>query len=320
MLAYVIRRTLQAALLLVGVSLVGFILVDRLPGGPLAAYEANPEFRHEDMVRLQEQLGLDQPLPVRYAAWVGRLARGDFGSSLLTHQPVSRMIGARVGNTLYLMGTAFALSVLLAVPIGVLAAVRQYSWLDYASSTLTYLGLSIPTFWLGLLLITVFSVTLRWLPAGGILPVSGNSVGPGALDHLRHLMLPVATIVLVSVGLYARYLRAGVLEVLARDYVRTARAKGLDEPTILRRHVLKNALAPFVTVVALHLPEVVTGAVVTETIFSWPGMGRLFWESAVRQDHPVLLALLLLGASAVVVSSAAADVAYAWLNPRITLS
>lgn len=320
MLSYVIRRALQSALLLLGVSVVGFVLVDRLPGGPLAAYEANPEFRHEDLMRLRAQLGLDQPLPVRYAAWARRVARGDFGSSLLTHQPVAHMIGARVGNTLYLMGIAFTLSVALAVPIGVLAAVRQHSRFDYATSGFTYLGLSVPTFWLGLLLIALFSVALRWFPAGGMLPVSSSGAGAGALDRARHLVLPVATIVLVSVGLYARYVRAGVLEVLARDYVRTARAKGLDEPTILRRHVLKNSLAPFVTVVALHLPEVVTGAVVTETIFSWPGMGRLFWESAVRQDHPVLLALLLIGASAVVISSAAADVAYAWLNPRVTLS
>jgi peptide/nickel transport system permease protein len=317
MTRFLVGRLVQTILLLLGISIVGFLLVTNLPGGPLAAYEANPEFRAEDRERLIQQLGLDQPLPLRYASWLGHVAQGDLGSSLLTHQPVTTMIMARLGNTIYLMIIAITVTLLLSIPVGLIAGLRHYSRFDYATSILTYLGLSIPTFWLGMMLIALFAVGLHWLPAGGM----GQIGVPQTLfDRARHLALPVLTIAFVQTGLYARYLRAGVLEVMARDYVRTARAKGLTENAIVWRHVLKNALAPFVTVVALHFPEVVTGAVVTETVFSWPGMGRLFWESALRQDHPVLLGLLLLGAIFVAFSSLAADLIYAWLNPRVRLT
>ncbi len=316
MARYLLDRLIQTLLLLAGISLVGFAIVSSLPGGPLAAYEANPEFRAEDRARLAQQLGLDQPLPVRYISWVGRIVRGDLGTSLLTHEPVSEMILARLGNTVYLMGLALVITTVLSVLIGVSAAMRHGSAYDYVTSVLAYFGLAIPTFWLGLVLIALFAVGLRWLPAGGMIQTGYPSdIG----DRVRHLILPVTTIAFVQVGLYSRYLRASVLDVLERDYVRTARAKGLTETRVLWRHVLKNALAPFVTVVALHFPEMVTGAVVTETVFSWPGMGRLFWESALRQDHPVLLGLLMLGAVFVAGSSLLADLMYSWLNPRVRL-
>ncbi len=316
MAGYLFNRFLQTLLLLFGISLVSFVIINALPGGPLAAYESNPEFRAEDRARLAQQLGLDQPLPLRYLSWLSRVIRGDLGTSILTHQSVSQMILARLGNTIYLMGLAFLLTVLLSVPIGVLAATRHRSIFDYATSVLTYLGLSVPTFWLGLVLIAIFAVGLRWMPAGGMIQIGGAA---DFWDRLWHLVLPIVTIAFVQIGLFSRYLRAGVLDVLERDYVRTARSKGLSEPRVISRHVLKNAMAPFVTVVALHLPEVVTGAVVTETVFSWPGMGRLFWESALRQDHPVLLGLLLLAAIFVAFSSLLADLLYGWLNPRVRL-
>ncbi len=316
MARYLFNRLLQTLLLLLGISLVSFVIISALPGGPLAAYESNPEFRAEDRARLAQQLGLDQPLPLRYLSWLNRVIQGDLGTSILTHQSVSQMILARLGNTLYLMGLAFFLTVLLSIPIGVLAATRHRSTFDYATSVITYLGLSVPTFWLGLVLIAIFAVGLRWMPAGGMIQIGGAA---DLWDRIWHLILPIVTISFVQIGLFSRYLRAGVLDVLERDYVRTARSKGLSEPRVLSRHVLKNAMAPFVTVVALHLPEVVTGAVVTETVFSWPGMGRLFWESALRQDHPVLLGLLLLAAVFVAFSSLLADLLYGWLNPRVRL-
>lgn len=316
MTRFLAHRLLQTAILIGAISLVGFVILDKLPGGPLAAYSSNPEFREEDRARLAEQLGLDRPLPFRYVAWLERVAQGDLGTSLLTHQSVTAMIGARLGNTVQLMSWAFGLSVALAIPIGVLSAVRRRSRFDKAVLVFTSFGLSIPTFWLGLLLIALFAVGLRWLPPGGM----GEPDAPPLVGGARHMLLPVATIVVVTVGLYARYVRAGILDTLSRDYVRTARAKGLAERTVVTRHVLRNGLAPFVTVAALHLPEVVTGAVVTETVFSWPGVGRLFWEAALRQDQPVLLGILLVGAVGVALSSLLADACYAWLNPRVRLA
>lgn len=311
---YVARRLIQAIPLLLGITVVAFVILKTTPGGPLAAYEANPSVTPDDLARLERALGLDQPVPVQYASWLSHFLTGDWGYSLATSQPVLRMIGERLPNTLWLMTTVYVVTLLLALPIGILTAVKQYSWFDHIVTGTTFAAFSMPTFWLGLLLIILFGLTFRVLPLGGML-------APGAPftfgDLVRHLVLPVATLSLVGVGTYVRFLRASMLETTGQDYMRTARAKGLTERHVISRHALKNAAIPFVTVAALDLPELFGGALVTEQIFGWPGMGRLFYDSVTRYDYPVLMGILAISATFVVLANLLADVIYGYLDPRI---
>jgi peptide/nickel transport system permease protein len=311
---YVARRLIQAIPLLIGITVVAFAILKTTPGGPLAAYEANPSVTPEDLRRLEHALGLDQPVPVQYASWLGHFLTGDWGYSLATSQPVLRTIIERLPNTLWLMTTVYVVTLLIALPIGVLTAVKQYSWFDHAVTGATFAAFSMPTFWLGLLLVILFGLTLRVLPLGGMLaPGAPFTIG----DLARHLVLPVATLSLVGVGTYVRFLRASMLETTGQDYMRTARSKGLAERQVITRHALKNAAIPFVTVAALDLPELFGGALVTEQIFGWPGMGRLFYDSVTRYDYPVLMGILAISATFVVLANLLADVLYGYLDPRI---
>ena len=314
---YVIRRLIQAVPLLLAISVVAFAIIKAQPGGPLAAYEGNPDFTEADRLRLEHAFGLDEPLPLQYLTWLGSFLRLDWGYSFASHQPVLVLIGERLPNTLYLMGTVFLVVVLFTIPIGVLTALKQYSWFDHIVTGTVFTFLSTPTFWLGLLLIIVFGLELRWLPLGG-LQTLGAPFDLG--DRLRHLVLPVATIALVQMGGHVRYLRASMLETIGQDYMRTARAKGLAERVVVLRHALKNAAIPLVTIIALDMPELFVGAVVTETIFGWPGMGRLFIDSALRSDYPVLQGILVISSALIILSNLAADVLYGWLDPRIRFS
>ncbi|MEK7372634.1 MAG: ABC transporter permease [candidate division NC10 bacterium] len=314
MARYALRRVLQAVPLLLGITLGIFLLIRLVPGGPLSAYEGNPDVTPQDLARLRQQLGLDAPLPVQYVRWLGRLGRGDLGWSLVTHRPVTSMIAERLGNTAYLMGLALVLTFAIALPAGIISARRQYSWFDHAVTTMSFVGFSMPTFWSGLLAILVFSVWLRWLPAGGMYTV-GEAFS--LADRLRHLVLPLGILTLFSAARYTRYLRASMLEVLGQDYIATARAKGLGERVVIQKHALKNATIPVVTIVALDLPQLFSGALITETMFSWPGMGRLFWEATLRLDYPVLMAVMTVSATLVVLFNLAADLAYGFLDPRI---
>lgn len=311
---YVLRRFLQAIPLLLGISIASFVILNAVPGGPLSAYENAPGITAADLERLEHSFALDQPLHIRYVSWLSKFVSGDWGYSYATHLPVLRMIGERLVNTLYLMSTVYIVTLLIAIPIGVYTAVRQYSWFDHIVTGGTFMGLSMPTFWLGLLLIIVFGLNLRVLPLGGL-------ASPGAsfdlIDRLRHLILPVATLSFVGIGRYVRFLRASMLETLGQDYVRTARAKGLPEGSVVLRHALKNASIPLVTVAALDLPEIFVGALVTEQIFGWPGMGRLFWDSATRADYPILMGILSVSAALIILSNLMADVIYGYLDPRI---
>jgi peptide/nickel transport system permease protein len=312
--AYTLRRLLGILPLLLGITLIVFTVLLNIPGGPLSAYRNNPRVRAQDLARLERQLGLDQPLPVQYGRWVVNFARGDWGYSYVTQQPVTVMVAERLPNTLLLAGVALAVTMLVAVPLGVLSAVRQYSVFDYVVTTLAFIGYALPQFWLGLVLVLVFSIQLRLFPAGGIETLGA----PFSLrDRAWHLALPTFTLAFAAVGFYTRYLRASMLEVKTQDYIRTARAKGLSERTVVYRHGLKNAAIPLVTVAALHLPQVFTGALVVETIFAWPGMGRLFWESATRFDYPVLMAVMTVSAVIVLFSNLIADLVYGLLDPRI---
>jgi len=311
---YLARRLIQSAILLVGVTIMSFVLLKSTPGGPMSIYRERADVSREDITRLRQQLGLDEPIPVQYLRWVGNLAQGNWGDSFVTNERVVDRIGQRLPATFLLMGAGFTLTLLIAIPVGVLAAIKQYTWFDYLATGVAFIGLSMPVFWFGLLMILLFSVQLGWLPTSGIATIgSGFDLG----DRIRHLIMPATVLALVFAGGYTRYLRGSMLEVIVQDYVRTARAKGLREQVVIMRHALRNALIPLVTLLALDVPELFTGAVITESIFAWPGMGRLYLESLARLDYTVLMAILTVSAVLVIVSNLVADVLYAYLDPRI---
>jgi peptide/nickel transport system permease protein len=322
MTRYLIRRIFEALPLLLLISLAVFVILQLLPAGPLSVYEGDPTMTREDLKRLEERFGLNDPIPVRYVKWLGTMVHGDLGYSLVTHQPVVVMIGDRLPNTLYLMTTAFLVTLLLALPIGIISAVRQYSILDHLVTLFSFVGYAIPPFWSGLLVIIVFAVMFKeWglpsLPASGMTTLGAES---NLLDRIAHLVLPVGVLALFNTAHYTRYVRASMLEVIHQDYVRTARAKGLVEQAVIWRHALKNAALPVVTIIALDLPALFSGAVVTESIFAWPGMGRLFLESAFRFDYAVLMGVVTITAGLVILSTLLADIVYGWLDPRIRLT
>ena len=317
MYSYIIRRFIGIIPLMVAVTFISFIIMQSVPGGPLAVYRNNPNVRAEDLARLEKQLGLDKPIPVQYGIWLKNFASGDFGQSLASNRPVSEVIGERLLNTAYLMGAAFLLTMLIAIPLGVISAIKQYSLFDHGATLFSFLGFSVPIFWLGLLAIILFAVKLDWLPAGGM-----RTIGEpfSVSDRLSYLILPATLLAFHSAGQYSRYLRSSMLEVTNQNYVTVARAKGLREKTVIYRHALRNALIPLITVVAFDLPALFSGALLVETVFAWPGMGRLFWNSALRFDYPVLMGIIVLTAVLVILFNLFADVMYAAADPRIRLT
>jgi peptide/nickel transport system permease protein len=300
------------------ISIIGFGII-QLTGDPLAAYTMETALSREDIARLRAYYGLDQPVYVQYLNWLGNLARGDWGTSYVAHKPVLDLILQRLPNTLMLVAAAYTLILTVSIVLGIYTAIRQYSWVDHLVTGLAFVGISIPSFWLGLILLVVFAVGTRnlglpYFPAGGMYDLS---VGPTVPQVLWHLVLPAVTLATVVTANYIRYIRASMLEVLHNDYVRTARAKGLHNGVILRRHAFRNAAIPLVTLIGLDLPRFLSGSLVVEAIFAWPGLGRLFWEHAERTDIPVLMAIMMLTAAMVVFFNLLADVAYAFLDPRI---
>jgi ABC-type dipeptide/oligopeptide/nickel transport system permease component len=301
--AYVLRRLVLAVPTLVGVTLVVFALIRLVPGDP-ARLVLGLQASEEEVQRLRVQLGLDQPLPVQYARFLARLLQGDLGRSVVTGEPVLREIGARLPATVQLAVTSTVVATLAGVAAGVVSATRQYSWWDYAVMTVALFGISLPVFWLGLMLMLLFSVHLRWLPAGGY--------GTPA-----HLVLPTVTLAAFSVAIIARMTRSSLLEVLHQDYVRTAWAKGLSSRAVVLRHALKNALIPVVTVIGLQFGGLLGGAILTETVFAWPGMGRLLVGAIVARDYPVVQGTVLVFAALFTLVNLAVDVLYAYVDPRI---
>ena len=310
---YIAGRGVQAAVLLVLVSCVSYAIMNIAPGGPLAVYLHNPQVTPDRIVLLQHQLGLDRPWYARYLTWLGAIARGEWGDSYYTGRPVLAMIGERLPATLLLMASAFALALGLSFPLGIFAATHKYTWGDNLLSFASFFAWAMPTFWFGLMLQLVLAVHLRLLPVAGMHEI-GNS---GAADLLRHLVMPAVVLGLGAIASWSRYLRSSVLEVLSREYVRTARAKGLPRARVLSRHIVRNSLIPIVTLIALELPALFGGAVITESIFGWPGMGRLFLEALNNRDYPVQMAGLILSAALLVVANLLADLTYAVLDPRI---
>ena len=333
MIRYIIRRLLQAIPLLLLVSIVMFVLVNLAPGGPLAGHSKSRRMKPERAERLRHQLGLDQPLHVQYLVWlVGNdwlqedgvrrgVLRGDFGFSFQTRRPVLTEIWQRLPNTVYLMGVAFIVIYILSVPIGVISAIKQYSVFDIAVTTVSFMGQSIPEFWFGLILIIVFyGILINPFTGESLLPSGGMAtlgVGFDLWDRIKHLILPVSMLTLTWVAWYSRFLRSSMLEVVNMDYIRTARAKGLTERVVLYRHALKNAALPLITLAALDLPYLFAGALYTEILFAWPGMGRLYYQSAIKRDYPVLMAVLIIEAALIVLSNLLADIAYAIVDPRV---
>jgi len=313
MAAYVVRRVAQAVVLLLLVSCVSYAIMNVAPGGPLAVYLHNPQVTPDRIIVLRHQLGLDRPWYERYLAWVGALLRGQWGDSYYTGRPVLTMIGERLPATLALMLSAFGLSIALAFPLGVFAATHKYSWGDTLLSLGSFFAWAMPTFWFGLMLQLVFAVRWRLLPVAGMHEIGDTS----ALDLLRHLVMPAIVLGLGSIASWSRYLRSSVLEVLSQDYVRTARAKGLPRRRVLDRHVLRNSLIPMVTLMGLDLHALFSGAVITESIFGWPGMGRLFLEALNNRDYPVQMAGLMISAALLIAGNLLADLSYAALDPRI---
>jgi peptide/nickel transport system permease protein len=314
---YLARRALQALIVLALVSVAGFGILHLAPGGPAAIYAMSPTMSAEDLERLTRELGLDRPLPVQYTAWISGFVTGNWGRSYRDGRLVRDVIIDRMAATAVLVVSAFSIAVLVGVGIGVLSAVRQYSAADHVATLAAMIALSIPTFWLGLMAIYVFSVLLGVLPPGNIGTIGGDF---SLADRLVHLILPAGTLGVVMVATWSRYTRASMLEVIREDYIRTALAKGVSRATIVLKHALRNALIPLVTLAGLQLPLVFSGALVTETVFTWPGMGRLFVDSLGYRDYPVLMGILMLSALLVVAGNLLADVVYAVIDPRVQRS
>ncbi|MBV9646454.1 MAG: ABC transporter permease [Candidatus Eremiobacteraeota bacterium] len=320
MFNYVIRRSIQAIPLLFLISAILFFILSKAPGGPLTPYLQNPHITAADIARLKHNLGLDRPLYVQYLSWLGNVLRGDLGYSMSNSEPVVQAILERLPATLLLMGTSIGFSLLIGVAFGIFAAVKPYSIQDYLITTFAFFGQSMPVFWLALMVqlaFAVYGVTAFGyhfaLPSAGISSSDTFDLG----DRVQHLLLPMLVLSFLNIATWSRFTRSSMLEVIKTDYMRTATAKGLSPLTVILRHGLKNALIPVVTIVALSAPALVAGAVVTETIFAWPGMGRLFINALGQFDFALLMGYLVLISFLVVLFNLLADVAYAWLDPRV---
>jgi peptide/nickel transport system permease protein len=317
---YIIRRLLQALLLLFLLSIGMFALIHLLPGGPEQVI-FNPRLSAAGRAALRTRFGLDDPIPIQYLKWLGNALTGNFGFSFADNQPVSNVLAERFPPTIELFSTALALALIVAIVIGVLAAVRQGTVTDYTLTTLSYFGISMPIFLFGLLAQDIFGVYLKWLPTSGTETIGYTfSALGGFLDHLRHLILPMLVLSISFIAGWSRYMRSSTIEVVKQDYMRTARAKGVAPVALLFRHALRNAIIPLVTVVALDFGQVAGGAAITEGIFAWHGMGLLFIDSLDTRDYPVLLAILMIGAVFVIAFNLLADILYSVIDPRIRYS
>jgi len=315
---YVTRRVFQMVPILLGVSVVVFALLAAAPGDQVDLLLSGvPNVTPEDVVRLKHVYGLDQPVYVRYVKWLERAAQGDFGWSRTYKEPVSSLILDRLGNTVTLAAGALLIALAVAVPVGMYSAFHQYSLTDYVATLFTFFGVSVPVFWFGIMLIYLFGVTWHLLPPGGI-----NSPGvaaglPMLADRLRYLPLPTLALGLVFMASFTRYTRSSMLEVIRQDYIRTARAKGVPQGAVVRRHALRNALIPLVTVLGVAVPGLLAGAPLTETVFSWPGVGKLLVDSTLGADYAVAQGIIMFIALTVVSANLLVDLAYVVLDPRI---
>jgi peptide/nickel transport system permease protein len=305
---FVARRLIQSAVLLFVVMTASFFLIHATPGGPETALFSDPRVTPEALNRMRERFGLNDPLPVRYGKWLMNMLVLDFGRSYSYQLPVVNVIGERIWPT-FQLGLASYVVGMLGIPLGIYAAVRRGSVGDNAVRLFTVLGTCVPTWWLGLTIIVLLNSTIGWFP-------NGQGTG-GFFDWLRHIILPAMLLGLGGVVTFSRFMRSEVLEVLGQDYVRTAQAKGLARSQVNREHVMRNALLPIVTLLGYLLPAVVSGAIITEYIFNWPGMGKLYFDAASSRDYPLLLGMLMLGTSLTIIGTLLADLGYGLVDPRI---
>ena len=320
MTAYIVRRLLALVPVLLWITVISFGIMHLAPGKPTdAAMQFNPKVSLEARQRMEKLYGLDQPLQVQYVSWLRRIARLDFGRSFLDDRSVTQKIVERLPITVTINLWSLALVLSIAVPLGVVAAVRPEGLFDRLTTVLVFIGYSMPSFWLALLCMALFGVTLRWLPISGIHSLDHDSFGllRQWLDTAWHLLLPVGITAFGGLAGLSRYMRSSMVDVLSQDYIRTARAKGLSERRVLFHHGLRNALLPLITILGLSLPDLIGGSVIAETIFSIPGMGRLFYDAVMARDYPVVMALVTIGAILTMLGNLLADLAYAYADPRI---
>jgi peptide/nickel transport system permease protein len=310
---YLIRRILVAVPTLIAVSLLLFGLVHLAPGGPAAMY-ASPDAGPEDIARLEKLLGTDQPVPIQYWNWLTGVLSGNWGTSFRYREPVTTVLWGRAPNTLQLMLVTILIAVAFSVPFGVLSAISKRRWVQYLASGFAMLGISIPTFWLGMMLLLTFSVRWRLLPSGGNATIGMEF---NLWDWFIHIIGPASVLATLYIAGWSRYVRSSMLDVIAQEYVRVARAKGLKEVVVIYRHALRNALLPLVTLIGLQGGNLIGGAMITEVVFAWPGMGKLLADSLTSRDYPVLMAAFMIMAVLTVAGNLIADLTYGWIDPRI---
>ncbi len=322
MLRYVIRRILIAVPTLIGITIISFMLVNLAPGDPLISMIGNLQggrtraLSPEVIEAMRVRYGLDQPAPVRYVFWLGQVARGNLGQRYSDQQDVRELIFKdRLGATVELMGAALVISIVIGIPLGLISALKQYTRVDYLLTVGAFVGVSLPEFFVGILLIYFVAVRLDLLPTSGM-QTAGSAFTWG--DHLRHLLIPAIVLSLAQLSSLMRYSRSSVLDVIHQDYVKTARSKGLWERTVILTHVFRNTLLPLITVIGLMIPKLIAGSAVVEAVFQWPGLGSLYLEAVQARDYPTIMALVLLTAVVVLVSNLLADIAYAFADPKIS--
>lgn len=316
MSAYIIRRLLQAIPTLLAVSLVLFGILHLAPGGPMGVYATAPNVDQATLDRIEERLGLNDPLPVQYVKWLRGVVTGDWGLSYKFGQPASDVVLERLWPSILLVGTSLLIALIVSVPFGIFSALSRNRFVRYFATLIAMLGVSVPTFWLGLIVLLIFSVKLDIIPSGGMYTIGKPN---NLIDLLKHLLPPALVLATLHVAGWSRYVRSSMLEVVNQDYVRTARSKGLSSRMVIYRHALKNSLLPLITLVGLQAGRLLGGAVITEQVFAWPGIGRLLTESLLFRDYPVLMASFMLMAVLVVVGNLVADLFYAVTDPRIRL-
>lgn len=313
MFQYIVRRILIAIPVLFGVTVLNFFIINIAPGNPVDML-VNPSATPAQIAMEKQSLGLDQPVWVQYIHWLGELLHGNLGYSYATREPVTQILAAHIGPTVLLMGTALIIGYLIAIPLGILCARKQNSWVDYLVTGFSFFGISVPHFFLGLGVIYVFASKFNILPTGSMNTLGGDG---GIIDTVSHLILPASVLAIGIAGNMVRYVRSSMLDVLGKDYLRTAKAKGLRQFMITNKHALRNALIPIITVIGIDIPMLIGGAIVTEQVFQWPGLGLLTINSITSRDYSTLMAINLLAAIAVLLSNLLTDILYAVADPRI---
>lgn len=319
MLKYLFKRLIQSTIVMFGITIIVFLIIHLAPGDPVEAMLAlDPNASQEDIELKREVLGLNQPIHIQYLKYMKGVLKGDFGTSIQYERPVTDLISERMWNTFGITFTALSISILIAVPIGVISATKQYSKFDYSTTTFAFFGVSIPSFFFGLLLMKVFSVNLGILPSSGMQTAGNNFTGiEKIVDYLIHGIMPITVLALINVARFTRFTRSSMLEVIKQDYIRTARAKGLKRKVVIYKHALRNAMIPVITVIGASIAYLFSGALIVETVFSWPGLGRMIYSSTMSRDYYIMMGINIFIAFLVILGNLLADLLYSLVDPRI---